>query len=220
MKSSVLRAPLLLALALGLSACGGGKATFPINVFMAKSPTVEGLVYTPLVLSESFSGQTLTITDTTIDKFSFANTIEYGEEYKVEVKTQPPHQTCTVGRGQDTAGRQASIDVVVACQVNDYNLAGTVTFETGRTGDVTGLQLINGSDSVPFTAIATTASYSFNDIKYNTPFSLAILRQPTDGLTTCKLVRTETSGTATVLDTTASGRIGDANIGINIVCRK
>lgn len=221
MKATFLRPALLIALALGLSGCGGGKTTYPVRVNMVKSSTIEGLVYAPLVLKESVSGQTLTITDTVQTQFSFPNTIEYGDEYLVEVATQPAHQTCQLGSARDTAGRRATIDVVVACTVNRFNIAGTIAIEAGRTGNIAGLLLINGSDSPPVTVGATTASYSFNEIKYDTPFSLSILKQPDDG-TLCRLVRTDTSGSATInaAGTTASGRMGDANIGVNVVCAK
>lgn len=227
MNTSYLRpaALLPLALALGLSACGG-KATFPINVTIDSTGS-DGLVYAPLILTEANSGQTLRIETPGTKTASFANTLEYGTAYDVKVTATgtPPHQTCQVFGGNDTAGRRASIDVTVICNVNRYGITGSVTVPAGNTGNFTGLQLVNGSqnpvpqDVTPATAPAV-ASYGFPSLKYDTAFSLAIFRQPTDGVTKCTLVpKTVPTGT-TVGATTAAGRIGDANVLIDVVCAK
>jgi hypothetical protein len=219
MKLSVSRSMMLLALALGLSACGS-KATFEVK------GTVNGLQYEGLVLTDSVSGARLAVHahDTT---FKFPNTIEYGTEYKVVLKPtdpatdQPAHQNCTISYGSDTAGRLASINIIVNCTVNTANLTGTIKVTgtgTAAAGLPTGLKLINGSDASAFVATATSVDYSFAAIPFDQAFGLSIASQPADLKTTCVLVPTAPLVTNTPDQLSVSGKMGDSNAIVNVAC--
>lgn len=211
MNRSFLRPALLLALAAGLSACGG-KATFPVNVTIptgsSEGAAYDGVVYFPLVLNETVSGQTLTINKTGTS-VAFPNTLEYGTSYNVTIAAQPPHQECKIGNAADTAGRRASIEVIAFCTVNRWAVSGKIVIPDGDKANITGLQLVNGSEqSVPLDVLPTAPVYSFPSIKYDTPFGLTIFRQPSDG-TICKL-----------LGTPAVFRMPDKNVELDITCTK
>jgi len=227
MKLSVSRSLMAMALALGLAACGS-KATFQI-----KGSIVEGvgnkLSYGPLTLTESVSGKKIVLQqgDST---FEFPGTIEYGIPFKViigatgPVSDAAPHEDCVVLNGNDTAGRQAAINVVVSCTIQTHNLTGTITV-TGAGGATkglpTGLKLINGSDTVGYTATDASVDYAFPSIPYNQTFGLVIAAQPTPPATgpktTCILVPTGTL-VASADKLSVSGRMGDTNAVVNVEC--
>jgi hypothetical protein len=179
MKSTFARL-LALALALSLTACGGGKATFTIGGH------VTGLVQNGLVLSTNGGDVAVNPPAASIDKspatapsvpYSFAKQLEYGEQYLVSVKTNPAHQNCTVNPyyAQDTAGRLASIDIPVDCVLNQFLIGGTIS---GLTAD--GLVLTNGTTGGTFPAAKDTASFTFAaPVVYGTTYGVTVLTQPT-----------------------------------------
>lgn len=215
MTSSFLR-PAILALALaGLAGCGG-KATFDI------AGTIEGLQYPGLVLTETHSGATVTISDINQKTFTFPNSIEYGTPFSVEIKPtgQPPHQQCGVDRGAaGSAGQMASINVRVVCIVATHTVGGAITLAPG-TGSHVGLKIINGSNNLAPIAITapTMLTYAFPDIRYNTPYGITILSQPDDANVRCKLV--PAAPKPDDLFDKVSGTVGDTNVVINILCAK
>jgi hypothetical protein len=172
MKFSFARGALALMATLSLASCGGGKATFPINV------TVYGVAYDGLVLTTN--DQDLAIhytgdpkTPATINAV-FPNPLEYGETYDVMPKSvvtpttvtaadgttstvnvttykYPLHQTCQQSGNYPTnlptygtAGQLAKIQIYYVCSINAYPLTGKVTGLRG-----TGLTLANGSGVAP-----------------------------------------------------------------------
>ena len=165
MKSSFVRAAFAGALALALAACGG-KEQYPIQV------AIDGLTQNGLVLSAG--GQTVSPAAgaTTV---SFPNSVDYGETYKVEVKTQPRHQTCEVLRDSGTAGQMATVQVYVRCLQNEYTLGGTVS---GLTAD--GLVLANGTSGgvVAIAKNATTFVFPAT-VKDGATYGVTVLTQPT-----------------------------------------
>jgi len=198
MKLSSLRLPALaLALGLTLAACGGGKAEFDVK------GTIFGLAYPGLVLTNNGAND-LAVADKA-SSFAFPGTIEYGTPYSVAIKKQPDHQTCGFGANNvpgsetETAGRQASINVLVTCVLNTAAIGGTVS---GLTAD--GLQLNNGSDELK-AVVKDATSYTFtNPLAFGTSYGISILAQPA-GLT-CRLEN-------------PVGTMGDAAItNINIIC--
>lgn len=209
-----------------LSACGG-KETFPINVYVPNT-SADGVVYGPLVLKENVSGQTLTIPDNTKTDYTFPNTIDYGDAISVSVVTEPLHQACSVASGSASAGQRESVQVQVTCVVDRHTVLGSVAIEAGKTGTIEGLQLINGSDnSSAQTLTAASTSYQFQSLKYGSAYTIGILKQPAG--TTCRFVLPATqpaqdpvAAQPTPLPqltaTTATGRIPDGNVAINIVC--
>jgi hypothetical protein len=204
MKSSLIRPALALALALGLSACGGGgKAEFTV------AGTVKGLVYPGLKLSTN--GMELPVAPPATAgadvAFAFPNKLEYGDLYDVTFTGQPVHQTCGFPStyrdpiNKDTAGRLAKIDIIVECSIDVFTIGGTVT---GLTAD--GLVLVNGSTGGSITVAKDATAYQLAaPVPYGVTYGIAVLTQPT-GLT-C----TVSNGV---------GTMGDAKVdNANVTCR-
>lgn len=178
MQFITMRRAAALAVALSLAACGGDKQSFTIG------GTVMELKYNGLVLTTN--GMDVTINppakagdDVT---YAFPKQLEYGTVYKVSVKGQPLHQTCHMvdpdRNATDSAGRLASINVLVTCLDNSFTIGGTVT---GLTAD--GLVLANGSLAVPATIAKDATSYVFPEqVVYSVSYGVTVLKQPT-GLT-------------------------------------
>lgn len=184
MKSSLIRPALALTLALGLSACGGGgKAEFTV------AGTVQNLVYPGLVLTTN--GTEISVAPPATSgadvTFTFPNKLEYGDEYFVQIKQHPQHQTCNFpGAGgvnqnqinKDTAGRLARINVIVQCGVNTYAIGGKVTGLTA--GE---LVLANGSTGGTVTLPKDATSYTMPaKVAYGITYGVTVIEQPT-GLT-------------------------------------
>lgn len=191
-----MRAGCALALALALAGCGG-KAEFPVTV------TVSGLFYSGLVLSNN--GQNMEVAPPPAVQFgttsvSFPNTISYGDAYQVSIGSDPLHSHCALADAENnakgTAGRLASINVVVNCTVLPHNLGGNVTNLTS-----TGLTIINGSTGGGANVVPSTSPTPFtisNQVQYGVPYGLSILSQPL--YDTCKI------------DSGAIGTMGDFDI--------
>jgi hypothetical protein len=183
MKSISLRHVFALALALSLSACGGGKATFTV------AGTVFGLQYGPLVLTTNGQDTTVNpdptvkppvadVTKTPVPNvtFQFAKQLEYGDEYDVTVKTAAPHQDCIVSPTyeKDTAGRLASINIPVSCTLQQHLIGGTIT---GLTAD--GLVLTNGSTGGTFTAPSGSTGFTFGSaVQFGDTYGVTVLSNP------------------------------------------
>lgn len=172
MKLSYLRPTLLLALAAALTACGG-KATFEVD------GTINNLVYPGLELTNLKNGDTLTVAPGATT-FVMPQTIEYGTEYDVVVSKPALHQSCKVrpGTGADTAGRLASINVVVDCPINTFKIGGKVSGVTAA-----GLVLVNGSEQGEQVAVPKDAvGYTFpKEVPFDATYGVVILSEP-DGL--------------------------------------
>ncbi|WP_426189849.1 hypothetical protein [Massilia sp. DWR3-1-1] len=194
--TTFLRPVALAAIALTLAACGG-KATFTIG------GTVTSLSYPGLVLTTN--GMDLSV-PAGATSFSFPNTVSYGDVYNVTQKTPPLHQSCTtvspltgVDTASGTAGRTASIAIVVTCLLNTYSIGGAVS---GLAAD--GLVLTNGSSGTIAVASGVTA-YAFTDnVPYNTSYGITVLTQPTNQVCTVS---------------NPAGVMGDAAVtNINVTC--
>lgn len=208
MKLTFTRTSALLALAFGLTACGGGKATFELG------GPVTGLVYPGLVITNVVNGDTVTVAppvpagNTT---YKLGKTIEYGTAYDVKITAAPAHQDCVLSGGTDTAGRLASISIRVDCIVQAFTIGGTVTNlkETG-TATATGLVITNGADKL---AVEKNGVYVMpNKVAYDASYGVAIVAQPTGQ--TCTIV----NSSGTVKTTQNSVGIADPVNNINISC--
>jgi len=196
MKFSLARPALALAITVTLASCGGGKATFPINV------TVSNLQYPGLILSTNGMDYTVNPPATAGQDvtFAFPNPIEYGQTYDVIPKgqtvtngtvtalgQQPAHQTCSSPTfpKSGTAGQLARIDIRYVCAVNTFPLTGTVKGLTGA-----GLTLANGSTYLPVPVSPATDSagavtgadvpFAMNSVPYGTTYGVTVLTQPKD----------------------------------------
>lgn len=196
MKAKYVGTAAALAAALVLSACGG-KASFQLT------GTVQTTNGTPI----ANSGLVLANGDDTVavglgqGTFTFPNSISYGTEYNVTVKTQPQHMTCGVQNPHGSAGQTTSISVSVVCSQNAYAVGGTVS-----NLKVNGLSIINGSNSsaTPIAAGSTTFTYG-GTIPVGTPYGLTIYTQPSETDTTTNVTKTQT---CTLVNGT--GVMGDA----------
>ena len=183
-KSTLALSALTLALAAGLSACGGGSSSYTIG------GVVVGLEYPGLVLSNN--GEDLSIapagmetvpgTSVSVPKnveYAFKNQVDYGDPYEVTVKAQPLHQECVQAGGNvDTAGRLSVINAVISCRLNDYTVGGTITGLTSG-----GLTLINGTEGGTVDIPANAEKFVFSkEVFYNETFGITVLKQP-EGLT-------------------------------------
>lgn len=231
MKFSLARTALVLAAALSLASCGGGKATFPIHV------TVSGLTETGLILSTN--GMDVPVTPptapSTTTTFTFPNEIEYGETYDVIPKgqsvasdgtaiagAQPLHQTCSPSTTypnnllpNGTAGQLATIQVYYDCVINSYTLGGTVT---GLTAD--GLVLTNGSNTSTGTGITVASgatTFTMDAVPYNTTFGVSVLTQPTGLTCTVAGGNGPASNGTGIMDAAAAAAGGVTNLVVNCV---
>jgi hypothetical protein len=167
-----MRPALVLALALGLTACGG-KAMFTVGGSIA----VEGEKHSGVVLSTN--GMDLAV-PADARTFEFANQIAYGDVYDIKVTTPPAHQTCVVSRGSDTAGRVASINAAITCALKRSTVGGTIT----GLPDKATLTLANGSTggTVTVTQDAATpgkATFTFvAPVAYGTSYGVTIWMGP------------------------------------------
>lgn len=196
MTSTFIRPALALAIALALAGCGG-KASFPVR------GGVSGLVYDGLVLTTNGMDLAVPARATT---FTFANSLSYGENYSVTAKSQPQHQTCTVGAfqdssghmfasGTDTAGRLAVIDIGVSCALNAAALGGSIT---GLTSD--GLVLTNGSVGGTVAPPAASTTFALPAVSYGVSYGVTVLTQPAGNTCSVSQNGTGVMGDAAVTD--------------------
>ena len=193
MKSTFMVPALALALALGLAACGGGKASFDVGV------TVTGLHHPGLVLTNNGTDKAVAPQAKAGDPVTLSfPAIDYGTAYAVAIKKDaagkdlnPAHQSCSVFNGSDTAGRLAVIEVSVVCSMNTFPLSGTVV---GLAAD--GLVLTNGSTGgkVALAKDATTFAFAA-PVAFGVTYGITVLTQPA-GLT-CSVSQ---NGTGTMAD--------------------
>jgi hypothetical protein len=200
MKSSFVRPAIALALALGLSACGG-KATFTVG------GVANNLIYSGLKLSTN--GQTISVEPTTVGtpanvEFTFPKSLDYGEVYNITIASLPAHQSCVpYAAFTDTAGRLATIHATINCSLIANALTGKINGLKAN-----GLKLANGSDTLTLDGASTTnadgtttttfpSQFTFaGAVVYGTTYGITILSQPTGQ--TCAV---SPSGVGTMGDT-------------------
>lgn len=216
-----LRPSMLLALALGLSACGGDDPSHDINL------EIEGLNYPAdkpedaLYITDKISGTRLKVdphaTPGTKITTVFPRKLSYGDEYHIVIEDadQPPHQKCA-GESHDSAGRVSAIKVTIVCKDLTPSLLGSITMKVTGAAP-TGLKLINGSLPA-FTAVAGTTGYAFNNIPYNSTYGLIIAEEPSDGLSKCKLLLNSGTGTLAADRKSFTGKMGDSNVILDVEC--
>lgn len=209
MKLTFTRTSVLLALALGLTACGGGKATFELG------GPVSGLVYPGLVITNVTNGDSVAVAPPAtpgVVTYKLGKTIEYGTSYDVQITSAPAHQTCALAGGADTAGRLASISIQVECQVQTFTIGGTVAgLKETRTATETALIITNGPDKL---TIEKNGVYILpNKVAYDASYGVTIVTQPTGQ--TCTV--SNASGTVKTIQLSVGVEFPVNNININCV---
>lgn len=179
MKAQLIGAAVLAAT---LAACGG-KASFVVG------GRIDGLSNQGLVLQLD-GGNDLPVASGATS-FSFPNSISYGTEYKVTIKTQPEHMTCSVANPTGSAGHTTSINVVIGCQQNSYTLGGSVS-----NLNADGLVIVNGGNGTLSVVKGATSFTMGGTIPVGTAYGLSVYNHPTGQ--TCTI-------------TNGSGVMGDAN---------
>jgi len=188
MKVQVIGAALL---ATALAGCGG-KADFAIT------GSITGLSNPNLVLVNN--GEELKVASGATS-FSFPNSISYGTEYNVTIKTQPDHMTCSVVGGHGSAGHTTTIAIGIICQQNQYTVGGSVASiakdNTSGPLSADNLVLVNGSSSGQIAIAKGASSFTIpGTIPVGTAYGLSVFSQPTGQECTI---------------TNGSGVVGDAN---------
>jgi hypothetical protein len=173
MKAKYFLAAGALGAVLALAACGG-KASFAINgVFINGAGAEVGVPNSGLVLQ---NGSDTVSVPAGASRFTFPNTIDYGTEYNVTVKTQPAHMTCGPVGGSNigSAGRTTAINVLMSCSQNSYALSGTIS---GLTAE--GLSIINGSNGTGLTLAKDATTFKYPEaIPVGVAYGLSVLTQP------------------------------------------
>lgn len=182
MKAKLIGAALLAAT---LAACGG-KASFVVG------GVISGLSNPGLVLQLN-GGSDLTVA-AGATSFSFPNTISYGSEYNVSIKSQPEHMTCSVANPTGSAGHTTTINIGISCAQNAYTLGGTVDPAHPLTTD--GLVIVNGANGSLTVVKGATTFTMPGTIPVGTAYGLSVYTQPTGQ--TCSIAN-------------GSGVMGDAN---------
>jgi hypothetical protein len=159
-----------------LAACGG-KASFTVG------GTINGLTNNGLVLQNN-GGDPISVA-AGATTFSFPNSISYGTEYDVTVKTNPEHMTCqTAGTtGHGSAGRTATINVVVNCAQNVYSVGGSVKNLLGE-----GLIIVNGSSSGQIAIPKNATEFAVSSIPVGDSYGLSVLVQPKNPAQVCTII--------------------------------
>jgi len=163
MKSSILRAGVALACALGLAACGGGDGDLYLSGSVY-NVTKEGLVL------QNNGGDDLAIAAGQ-SVFQFANRVSTDDRFNITVKSIPSNTSeCVVTNPTARANYYTIAQISVSCVVKTHELPVTVTGLT-----TTGLVIVNGSDKrevTPGTEVKLTPVYE------DGPYGVTILTQP------------------------------------------
>lgn len=184
MKSSILRAGVALACALGLAACGGGSGDLPLTGY------VTGVNKDGLVLQNNGGHDVAVVAPYT--SFQFNDNVSTDDEFNVTVKAMPSNiESCTVDYGKARANYYTIAQIQVRCSVKLHGLAVTINGLRNS-----GLVLVNGSDRQEVAAGETT--HTMANVPEDAPYGVAILTQPANQ--TCTVAN-------------GSGTIGATDIG-------
>jgi RNase P/RNase MRP subunit p29 len=143
-KFGYLGASLALALTTVLAACGGYTS-------VKLGGQVYNLTTDGLVLANGSDTVAIPANATT---YNFPGEIDAHGDFKVTIKSQPAHLTCSLLNATGTATGVNVTFVNVVCSPTTHALGGTAIGVTGN-----GLTLTNGSDQVVVPAGATTFTF-------------------------------------------------------------
>lgn len=155
---------LVLALALGLGACGGGGTkSFSIG------GTVSGLATGQQVILGNGADSVTVVAN---GSFSFPLAVTVGSGYNVAVRTQPTGQTCAVS-GASGSVSAAVVSIVVTCTTLTYEVNGVVT---GLISPFALAVTNNGTDAL---TLRTNGNFAFSQkIAYGSAYAVTVATQP------------------------------------------
>ena len=161
--------------ALAPLACGHGSSSVPLTL----GGTIEGLNAPGLALSlqGSYTPETAGIASSATD-FTFTSALAQGENYRVEVATQPAGQTCTVENGSGVMGSSPINDLQVVCASEAYAVGGTLT-------GLVGTALILALNDQTYTVNANGAFVFPGAIPTGAIYTVSVAEQPPDVAQTC-----------------------------------
>jgi hypothetical protein len=168
MKSSILRAGVALACALGLAACGGGDGDQYLAGSITSGVTKDGLVLT------NNGGDDLAV-PAGATRFQFSQRISTDDQFKIEVKSYPSNvkpNGCHIFNGSARANYYTIAQITMYCEIKTHPLVIKINGLS-----TSGLVVINGTDRQPVAAGATTQT--MNPVFEDGPYGITILQQPT-----------------------------------------
>jgi len=166
MKSSILRAGVALACALGLAACGGGDGDL-----LLQGTIYSGVTKTGLVLTNN-GGDDLAI-PAGATSFQFSRAISTDDEFNIEVKTYPSNvKTCTINNGKARANYYTIAQVTMSCEIKTHPFKIQIQGLTTN-----GLVVVNGTDRRD--VLPNTPILEMTPVYEDGPYGVTILTQPT-----------------------------------------
>ena len=195
MKSSILRAGVALACALGLSACGGGDGDLYLSGAVY-NVTKEGLVLT--------NGGDEVKVESPFTSFQFANRVSTDDAFDIKVKAIPSNaSSCTVNNGKARANYYTIYQISVTCTIKTHPLTVKVNGLT-----TSGLVVVNGADrkDVP----VGTTKVDMTPVYEDGAYGVTVLTQPSGQ--TCTVTGGDTN--------TGAGTMGAAEAGeeVTVTC--
>jgi len=179
MKSSILRAGVALACALGLAACGGGDGDLLLQGTIYQGVTKEGLILT------NNGGDDLAV-PAGASSFQFSRAVSTDDEFNIEVKQKPSNvKECTIANGKARANYYTIAQISITCEIKTHPFVIKIAGLTSN-----GLVVVNGTDRREVPANATTLEMS--PVYEDGAYGVTVLTQPTGQ--TC----TVQNGTATM----------------------
>ncbi|MDN4054121.1 hypothetical protein QPK32_13630 [Massilia sp. YIM B02763] len=164
MKSSILRAGVTLACALGLAACGGGDGDLYLSGAVY-NVTKDGLVL------QNNGGETVKVT-APYTSFSFPSRVSTDDRFNITVKDKPSNASeCTVTNPTARANYYTIAQISVSCTIKTHEFSVTVNGLT-----TSGLTIVNGSDRRD--VAAGTSTVKMSAVYEDGPYGVTILSQP------------------------------------------
>jgi hypothetical protein len=166
MKSSILRAGVALACALGLAACGGGDGDLLLQGTIYSGVTKDGLVLT------NNGGDDLAI-PAGATSFQFSRAVSTDDEFNIEVKSYPSNvKTCTINNGKARANYYTIAQVTMSCEIKTHPFKIQIQGLTTN-----GLVVVNGTDRRD--VLPNTPTLDMTPVYEDGPYGVTILTQPT-----------------------------------------
>jgi hypothetical protein len=192
MKSSILRAGVALACALGLAACGGGDGDLYLSGAVY-NVTKDGLVL------QNNDGETVKVT-APYTSFSFPSRVSTDDRFNITAKEFPSNASdCKVNNPTARANYYTIAQISVTCTIKTHKFTVAVNGLT-----TSGLVIVNGSDRRD--VAANTTSVPMNDVYEDGAYGVTILTQPTGQ--TCTVAGGDTGkGSGTMGSTDLSGKV-------------